>query len=73
MVEDVSAGSKCCSITKNRLNMKKFILFFAAAMYEVKTIEYTDYDHTGVTDAILLVDELLNTLADENGNVFVEK
>lgn len=48
-------------------------LFFAAAMYEVKTIEYTDYDHTGVTDAIWLVDELLNTLADENGNVFVEK
>ena len=42
-------------------------------MYEVKNIELTDYDRRGVTDAVWLVDELNNTLADENGNVFVEK
>ena len=48
-------------------------LYLAAAMYEVKNIELTDYDRRGVTDAVWLVDELNNTLADENGNVFVEK
>lgn len=50
----------------------KLNLYFGAAMHEVKTITYTDYDKRGVSDAVWLVDENLNTLADENMNVFVE-
>lgn len=48
-------------------------LYFAAAMYEVKTVEFTDYDRRGVSDVIWLVDENGNTLADEDGNIFVEQ
>lgn len=47
-------------------------LYFGTALHEVKTITFTDYDKRGVSDAIWLVDENLNTLADENMNVFVE-
>lgn len=47
-------------------------LFFASAIHEVKRIIITEYDNRGVADATWLVDELLNTLADEDGNVFVE-
>lgn len=47
-------------------------MYFAAAMYEVQNITYTEYDHRGVSDVIWLVDENGNTLADENMNVFVE-
>ena len=41
-------------------------------MHEVKTITFTDYDKRGVSDAIWLVDENGNALADENMNIFVE-
>ena len=47
-------------------------LYFAAALYEVKTVEFTEFDRRGVSDAVWLVDELNHTLADENGNIFVE-
>lgn len=47
-------------------------LYFGAAMHEVKTITFTDYDKRGVSDAIWLVDENGNALADENMNIFVE-
>lgn len=47
-------------------------LFFGAAIYETKTVTFTEYDHRGVSDVIWLVDENGNVLADEDMNVFVE-
>lgn len=47
-------------------------LYFAAALFEVKDIAFTEYDHRGVVDVTWLVDENGNVLADGSGNVFVD-
>lgn len=47
-------------------------MYFAAAVHEMKTVAITEYDDRGVSDVVWLVDELGNTLADENMNVFID-
>lgn len=47
-------------------------LFSAFAMHEVKTIKWTEYDDKGVSDLTWLVDERIDALMDEDGNVLLD-